>query len=108
MPSDGAGSSRPRSSGTSTFTVSTLVMSLLQIGVGPRADDSRGPGGLVLAGQQVVGAFEGDEAARVPGGTEDVAGVFDADGVVGGGVHHQQRAAQGADALAKVGGADVL
>ena len=42
------------------------------------------------------------------GRLEDVAGIVDADGVVGRGVHDQQGPAQGFDAVAQIGGADVL
>ena len=55
-----------------------------QVRVGPGADDPRRPRGLVLPGEQMVGAFERDEAAGVAGRAEDLAGVGDADGVVGG------------------------
>ena len=42
------------------------------------------------------------------GRLEDVAGIVDAYGVVGRGVHDQQGPAQGFDAVAQIGGADVL
>ena len=54
-----------------------------EVGIRPGADDASGPCGLVLSGEEVVGSFEGNEAARMTGGPEDVACILDADGVVG-------------------------
>ena len=56
----------------------------------------------------MIGALERHETARVPGGSEDLARVRDADGVVRGRMHDEQRSFQRADALAQIGGADVL
>jgi hypothetical protein len=56
----------------------------------------------------VVGPFEGDKAARVARGPEDLACIRDADRVVGGRMHDKQRPAQGADPLAQIRGAYVL
>ena len=44
----------------------------------------------------------------MPHGAEDLACVSDPDGVVGGGVHHDQRPFQRADLFAQVGRPDVL
>ena len=59
--------------------------------------DPGGACGLVLAGEEVVGALEGDEAAGMPRGTEYVAGVRDAHGVIGRRMHQQQGAANSLD-----------
>ena len=79
-----------------------------EVGVGPGADDAGRPLGLVAAGEQVVGALQGHEAARVPRRPEDLTRVRDAHGVVGRGVHHQQRPTQRADLLVQVRRAHVL
>ena len=44
----------------------------------------------------------------MPGGLEDIAGVLDADGVVGRGVQDQQRQLQVPDLVAQIGTADIL
>ncbi len=59
--------------------------------------DPGGACGLVLAGEEVVGALEGDEAAGMPRGREYVAGVRDAHGVIGRRMHQQQGAANSLD-----------
>src|SRR3954471_5071152 len=83
--------SSSRSSGTSTFGGSGEVTPprlghvsdpASQVRVGPGADDAGGPRRLIFLGEQVVGAFQRHEAARMAGGTEDLARVADADGVV--------------------------
>src|SRR3954466_8123714 len=79
-----------------------------QIGVRPGADDAGRAGGLVLAREQVVGAFQRNETAGVARGPEDLAGVGDADGVVGGRMHDQQRTTQGADLFAEICVADIF
>src|SRR3954464_3997172 len=88
--------------------VGRSLVSGVQVRVRPGADDACGTPGLVLSGEEVVGALERHEAARVPRGPEDLAGVGNADGGVGGSVHHQERSVQGADPLVQVGTADVL
>src|SRR5262249_26194333 len=55
-----------------------------EIGVGPGADDSACPMGLAASGEQVIGALQRDEAARMARQAEDLARVLDADCVVGG------------------------
>ena len=79
-----------------------------EVGVRPGADDAGRSRGLVLPGEQVVGTFERDEVAGMPGSPEDLARVRDADGVVGGRMQHHQCPAQGSDPLAQIGGAHVL
>ena len=54
-----------------------------EIGIGPGADDPPRPRSLVLPGEQMVGAFERDEATGMPCGPEDLARIRDTDGVVG-------------------------
>src|SRR4051812_36672651 len=44
-----------------------------EVGIGPGADDPGSAGGLVPPEEQVVGAFQGHEAARMPRGAEDLA-----------------------------------
>ena len=59
------------------------VEALVEVGVGPRADDSGCPMCLAAGGEQVIGALERDEAAGVAGQAEDLAGALDADRIVG-------------------------
>ena len=62
----------------------------LDIALGPCSNDVGGIGRVGLAAQEMVGAGERDKAFWVPGGDEDLGGVFDADGVVGRRMHDQQ------------------
>ena len=64
---------------------------LAEVCVRPGADDSARPMCLATRCEQVIGAFQRDEAARVTGQPEYLARVLDADGVVGGRVQDQQR-----------------
>src|ERR1700721_206792 len=79
-----------------------------QVGVGPGADDPAGPMSLAAGGEQVIGALERDEAARVTGQPEDLTRVLDADRVVGGRVQDEQRQAQAFDLVVQVSRADIL
>src|SRR6202046_5236377 len=85
-----------------TATVGFIGFSLQSLGiaeicVGPRADYAARPMRLAALGEQMVGALERDEAARVAGQAEDLARVLDADGVVGGRVQDQQRQVEALD-----------
>jgi len=79
-----------------------------QVRIRPCADDLRQAFGLAGSCEQVVGTFQLDEAAWVTRGAENLAGVNDADGVVGWRMRHQKCAAQLPDLLVQIGGPDVL
>src|SRR4051812_49048664 len=79
-----------------------------QIGVGPGADDASGALSLVATCQEMVGTLERHEAAWVPCGSEDLAGVVDAHGVVSRRMHDQKCSSQGADLVVQVDRAHVL
>src|SRR5262245_43754964 len=56
----------------------------------------------------MVGTLERNEAARMAGRAKDLAGVGDADGVVGRRMHDEQRPPQGAYPLVKIRIADIV
>src|SRR5262245_43713945 len=83
-------------------------LSAAEVRVGPRANDPPRAFGLARTGEQMLGALQGHEAPRVPRGAEDVAGVLDAHGVVGGRVQDQKWELERPDLVVQVGGADVF
>src|ERR1700754_2394058 len=81
---------------------------IVEVCVGPGADDSGCPMSLATGGKQVIGALKRDEAARVARQAENLARVLDADRGVGGRMQDQQRQAQAFDLGVQVSHANIL
>ena len=65
----------------------------------PGREHRGGEAGISGAGEEVVGAVEGDERLRVASQVEDLAGVLDPDRLVDRRVHHQQGSSEPPDPL---------
>ena len=66
----------------------------IEIAIGPGRDDARHVDGVACAADEMVGAGERNETFRMFCREKDLAGIVDADGVVGRRMKHQQRLVQ--------------
>jgi hypothetical protein len=79
-----------------------------EVALAPLRDEVSGVAGVGTAGQQMIGAVEGDEAFRVPGGGEDGARIIDRNHLVGRRVQNHQGLAHTGDLVEQAVLGDVI